>query len=141
MQRSNRPQRGTRHRTAVFAPPPRTAKTPLDLLLDPTIKAQEKILYPVYRSACHRYLDGKYPFTFISQETIGRRYLGWSQPVVSDWTHRVEDSGWCTIYSLGRGRSNVIVLHEMKGQTFTAEQKANFLRLARREQASYRQWL
>lgn len=126
-----------RRRTAVFAPPARTATMPLDLLLDPAIKPQVKVMHPVLRSKCHRYLDGKYPFTFVSQKRIGKENLGWSQPVVSGWMHATEDSGWCTIYSLGRGRSNVIVLHEFKGQTFTAEQKGGFLRLAHREQATY----
>jgi len=109
------------------------------LLHDLSVKPIPKVLFAIYHSCCREKRLGQYPFTFISQKRIGREYLGRSQQTVSRGTIELEEAGWCTIIRIGQGRSNIIVLHDRKGKRLTAQEKKNFIKLVRLQQARYHQ--
>jgi len=127
--------------TAVFFDGVFYGQTPLLLLRDPSIKPQIKALYPIYHSCCKEKRLGLYPFTFISQARMGKEFLGWTQQTVSYWTIKTKEEGWCSIIRPGQGHSNIIVLHDRKGKRLTAQEKRNFIKLVRVQQARYQRGL
>ena len=113
------------------------AQTPAGLLCDPTIRPFIKTLYAVYHLHCPTKNIAANPCTFVSQKRIGREYLGCSQQAVSKGTIKLEEEGWCTILPLGKGRSNIIILHDRKGKRITAEEKRNFIKLVKNRQGRH----
>ena len=135
------PGENIQRQTALFFTGEFYGQTPISLLKDPSIKPQLKALYPVYHLHCKvKHLNSN-PCTFVSQERIGREYFGWTQQAVSYWTRKLEEVGWCTIIRIGQGHSNIIVLHDRKGKRLTAQERRNFIKLVRLQQASYKQGL
>ncbi len=135
---NSNPNLGRRnHQTAVTFDGVHYGQTPIDLLADPNIKPQLKVLYSAYHLHCpQKYLSSN-PFTFVSQKRIGREYLGWSQQTVSYWTKKLAEEGWLTIIRLGQGKSNIIILHDRKGKRITAKERKNFIKSVKLQQARY----
>lgn len=123
--------------TAVFFPRVHFGKAPNDLTHDPTIRPLIKVLFIIYDSHCPEKRLEKNPCTFVSQERIGRESLGRSQQAVSKATIEMKDIGWCTILSLGKGRSNIVILHDRRWKRFTAKEKKNFIDLVKNQQGRH----
>ena len=131
------PGENIQRQTALFYTGVLYGQTPIDLLRDPTIKPLIKVLFAIYHTHCNvKFLEAN-PCTFISQKRIGREYLGCSQQAVSKATIEMKKEGWCTILSLGKGRSNIVILHDRKGKRITAEEKRNFIKLVKIQQGRH----
>jgi len=133
------PGEDIQRQTAVFFTGVFYGQTPIDLLHDLSVKPIPKVLFAIYHAHCGvKFLEAN-PCTFVSQKRISREYLGCTQQAVSKGTIELRDKGWCTIIRLGQGHSNIIILHDRKGKRITAEEKRNFIKLVRVQQARYHQ--
>ena len=126
--------------TAIISVEPLFGKTPVDLLRDPSIRAVLKGLYSLLHSfCCNEKQLHLTPLTFVSQKLLAEKCLGVSQQTVSRWMMELENLGWITIIRLGQGRSSIKILHDRKGKEFTKDQRKQFVREVRVQQAKYPQ--
>lgn len=119
-------------KVAVISRMPNFAVIPIDLIRDKGVSLQAKALYAIFHSYSGEKRIQQGSLSFVSYEKIARENTNCSSSSICRYSIELRKKGWTSIIRVGQGQNNITILHAVKNEEISKEDKKLYLMLVKK---------